>query len=132
MSTVATPEIPQSQCSSIGQAVWVNVHSYSFCIRYFLSTAGGGTGKPIVFLQGDQLGRLDGRTNNFNPPPATRDTDTSKLLNFADGLSKAAKSPAIYDARRRRLRYGHITGLEKRIANMLACHGIASCAGLRA
>ncbi len=89
----------QPKCSLTGHAVWVEVHGQSFCIRYFLSTAGGATGKPIVFLQGDQFGRLDAQSHNFNPPPDTQDTDTAKLLGFADVVSRAAGAPAIYLAR---------------------------------
>ncbi len=92
-------EISQGQCSQMGQAVWVNMHGHGFCIRYYLSTAGGVSGKPIVFLQGDQFGTMDGRTKSFNPPADTKDTDTDNLLKLADSFSKAAKTPAIYLAR---------------------------------
>ena len=92
-------EINPAQCSAIGDAVWVNVHNQGFCIRYFLSTEGGASGKPIVFLQGDQFGALDPRSRNFYPSPEIRDTDTTKLMGLATALSRAARTPAIYLAR---------------------------------
>ena len=92
-------EISQNQCSQTSQAVWVSMHGHNFCIRYYLSTAGGVSGKPIVFLQGDQFGTMDIKTKNFNPPADTKDTDTDNLLKFADNFSKAAKAPGIYLAR---------------------------------
>lgn len=91
--------ISAQQCSMIGEAVWVNIHNQGFCIRYYLSTEGGSTGKPIVFLQGDQFGRLDPRTRNFSPSPELRDTDTAKLRNLAHSMSRAGRTPAIYLAR---------------------------------
>lgn len=91
--------ISQPHCASIGQAVWVQQHGHGFCIRYYLSTAGGETGKPVVFLQGDQFGALNLHTGTFDVPNGTRDTESEALMRIAENLSKAAKGPAIYLAR---------------------------------
>jgi len=91
--------ITQAQCAAIPQTVWVNAMGQIFCIRYFMSTIGGAGRRPVVFLQGDQFGRLDGTTRNFNPPPDTKDTNTDDLIRFADSFSKMAGTTAIYLAR---------------------------------
>lgn len=91
--------ISSQQCSTIARAVWVNQHGYGFCIRYYLSTAGGESGKPIVFLQGDQFGALNLRTGTFEVPNGTKDTESENLIRLADNMSRGAKGPAIYLAR---------------------------------
>lgn len=89
------------QCSALPQAVWISTHGKSFCIRYYLSTAGGDGKRPVVMLQGDQLGRFDARFGQFHPAPDQKvtDTDTDNLVKFADRISKTAGGPAIYLAR---------------------------------
>lgn len=91
--------IPQEQCEALPRAVFVAVSGREFCIRYYLSVAGG-TGKgPLVFLQGDRLGRLDGQTGEFAPGPRDRDLDTRDFNKIATLLSQQGGVPAIYLAR---------------------------------
>jgi hypothetical protein len=70
-------------------------------MRYYLSVAGGVGCRPVVMLQGDQLGRFDARSERFElaPNAKTEDTDTDNLVKLADVLSKRFHSPAIYLAR---------------------------------
>ena len=42
-----------AQCAAIPMTVWLKVMGRDFCIRYYLSTAGGEGSRPVVFLQGD-------------------------------------------------------------------------------
>lgn len=91
--------VTQAQCAAIHQTVWVSVMEQDFCIRYYISTAGGEGKEPVVFLQGDKLGRLNTQSRVFEPRPEEKDTDTSELIRFADGFSKAARTTAIYLAR---------------------------------
>jgi len=92
--------ITKEQCAALPQAVWVKPYGRDFCVRYYLSTAGGQGRKPLVFLQGDKFGTLDGKTQTFkNVPPETKDIDTNNLVKVADGLSKQAKTTGIYLAR---------------------------------
>ncbi len=91
--------ISQEQCEALPRAVFVAVAGRDFCMRYYLSVAGG-TGKaPLVFLQGDRLGRLDGQTGEFSPGPRDRDIDTKDFNRIATLLSQQAVLPAIYLAR---------------------------------
>src|ERR1700680_3183796 len=54
--------ITHAQCDATAQTVWLNVHGRDFCVRYYLSTAGGEGPRPVVFLQGDQLGKFNTKT----------------------------------------------------------------------
>jgi hypothetical protein len=91
----------QAQCSELPQAVWITAAGKSFCMRYYLSTAGGTGDRPVVMLQGDQIGRFDPRTQQFEiaPEAKTEDTDTDNLMKLADAMSRRFKGPAIYLAR---------------------------------
>ena len=88
-----------AQCAALPQAVWLNVMGRDFCIRYYLSTAGGESARPVVFLQGDRLGRLNLKTGEFTPGPRDKDLDTDDFVRIADALSRQTKTAAIYLAR---------------------------------
>jgi hypothetical protein len=89
----------RAQCAAIEQAVWLNVSGRDFCVRYYLSTAGGEGARPVVFLQGDYFGRLDPKTWSWADPSDAKDINTDDLMRMADGFSKLAKTTAIYLAR---------------------------------
>jgi hypothetical protein len=91
--------ITRPQCAAIEQAVWVNVSGREFCVRYYLSTAGGEGRRPLVFIQGDYLGKLDPKTWTWVDPSDAKDINTDDLMRMADGFSKLAKTTAIYLAR---------------------------------
>jgi hypothetical protein len=88
-----------AQCAALPQAVWLNVMGRDFCIRYYLSTAGGESTRPVVFLQGDRLGRLNLKTGEFTPGPRDKDLDTDDFVRIADALSRQTQGAAIYLAR---------------------------------
>ncbi len=87
----------QAQCSELPQAVWITASGKSFCVRYYLSVAGGTGDSPVVMLQGDQIGRFDPRTQTFEvaPEAKTEDTDTDNFVKYADAMSPRCKGPAI-------------------------------------
>jgi pimeloyl-ACP methyl ester carboxylesterase len=88
-----------AQCSAITDTVWVTVSGRDFCVRYYLSTAGGEGLRPVVFIQGDYFGKLDPRTWSFPDPSDAKDINTDDLMKMADAFSKLAKTTAIYLAR---------------------------------
>ncbi len=89
----------QAQCTAIAQAVWVNTYGQDFCVRYYLSTAGGEGPQPVVFLNGDSNGPLKLNPRSWADPSKAQDVDTNDLMAGADGLSKTVKTTAIYVAR---------------------------------
>jgi dienelactone hydrolase len=88
-----------AQCAAMPAAVWVKSSGHEFCIRYYLSTAGGEGARPVVFLQGDRLGRLNLRTGEFSPGPRDRDLNLGDFQRIADILSRQNRTTAIYLAR---------------------------------
>jgi hypothetical protein len=91
----ATP----AQCAAIPHAVWLKADGRDFCIRYYLSTAGGESSRPVVFLQGDRLGKLNPQTGEFAPTSRDKDVDTESFTRTADSMSRQYKTTAIYLAR---------------------------------
>jgi len=98
----------RDQCAATPQTVWLNVDKQDFCVRYYLSTARGEGRRPVVFLQGDQIGQVNIRTWQWIPisedikatnPASYRDANTDDLMRWADAFSKMAKTTAIYLAR---------------------------------
>jgi hypothetical protein len=92
-------QMTPAQCAAIPSTMWLTVAGRQFCIRYYLSAAGGEGSRPVVFLQGDKLGRLNTRTGVFSPKPNTKDVNTDNLKRFADRLSRTTRTTAIYLAR---------------------------------
>jgi hypothetical protein len=92
-------EMTAAQCAAKPDAVWVTAFNRSFCIRYYMSTAGGSGSKPIVILSGDKLGPYTYSTRSFAPGPDDKDVDTANLMKRADAHSRSAGTTAIYLAR---------------------------------
>src|ERR1700694_4962671 len=63
----------RAQCVAIEQAVWLAVAGRDFCVRYYISTAGGEGPRPVVFLQGDYFGKLDPKTWSWVAPSDAKD-----------------------------------------------------------
>ncbi len=85
-----------AQCAAIPMTVWVTTAGRGFCMRYYLSNAGGRGDVPLVFLQGDYLGPLNLKTGAWSPGPNEKDINTDDLMKTADAISKRAKTTAIY------------------------------------
>jgi dienelactone hydrolase len=88
--------IARVQCEATSQTVWLI--GRDFCVRYYLSTAGGEGPRPVVFLQGDKLGELSQKWT-WIEPSKVEDIDTDELMKIADVFSRMAKTTAIYLAR---------------------------------
>jgi hypothetical protein len=91
--------ITHAQCDATAQALWLNVHGHDYCVRYYLSTAGGEGLRPVVFLQGDQKVTLNVKTWNWIDTSDFTDMDTDDLMRTADRFSKIAKTTAVYVGR---------------------------------
>jgi predicted esterase len=88
--------VTQQQCAAIPQAVWVAVMGRNFCMRYYLSTAGGESSRPVVFLQGDLDCKPDLKTLTCSFGPDAQAENTDDLVKYADDVSKETKTTAIY------------------------------------
>jgi pimeloyl-ACP methyl ester carboxylesterase len=45
--------VSESQCKTLRNAVWVRVDGTGYCVRYWISTAGGSKDDAVVFVHGD-------------------------------------------------------------------------------
>jgi hypothetical protein len=91
--------ITHAQCDATAQTLWLSLQGRDFCVRYYLSTAGGEGLRPVVFLQGDQLGKFNTKSWTWIDTSEAKDVDTDDIMKIADGFSKEAKTTAIYLAR---------------------------------
>src|SRR5690606_2931300 len=91
--------VTEAQCAAIHQTVWVTVMEQDFCIRYYISNAGGEGSQPVIFLQVDKLGRRTTQSRGFEPHPQEKALNTADLIGLAHGFSRAARTTAIYLAR---------------------------------
>jgi len=104
----------RDRCAATPQTVWLNVDKQDFCVRYYLSIAGGEGTRPVVFLTGDHFTTVSAKTWQWIPiskdknagvtydptnPTQHGDVNTDDLPRTADAFSKMAKTTAIYLAR---------------------------------
>ena len=95
----------REQCAAIQQTLWLNVYGRDFCVRYYLSTAGGEGSRPVVFWNGDSNGpititkRAGNVTFSWEDPSKAFDVDTDSFMAVADQFSKMTKTTAIYIGR---------------------------------
>jgi dienelactone hydrolase len=68
-STVLTRgvSISESQCKTLRNAAWVRVDGAGYCVRYWISTAGGAKDEAVLFIHGD-LGdaKTPGKLNRYS------------------------------------------------------------------
>jgi pimeloyl-ACP methyl ester carboxylesterase len=98
----------REQCAATAHTVWVKVYGQDYCVRYYVSNAGGEGSRPVVFLTGDYFWRINVNTWQWIPPGkgssvsfegTDRDINTDDLVKTADAFSKLTKTTAIYLAR---------------------------------
>jgi pimeloyl-ACP methyl ester carboxylesterase len=89
----------REECEAKPQTLWLNVYDQDFCVRYYLSTAGGEGSRPVVILNGDRNGPIDSNRWDWKDPSKAKDTDTDRLIGLADSFSKRARTTAIYIGR---------------------------------
>src|SRR5215210_7216521 len=51
----------EAQCKALATALWLRVNGRRFCIRYWISTAGGSKNDALISLHGDIGGLIDGK-----------------------------------------------------------------------
>ena len=53
--------VSETKCQEIVAAVWVQVDGRGYCVRYFMSNAGGSRDTPLVFFNGDIVDTRNGK-----------------------------------------------------------------------
>ncbi len=49
----------REECAAKPQTMWLNVYDQDYCVRYYISTAGGQGSRPVIVLNGDHNGPVD-------------------------------------------------------------------------
>ena len=96
--TLRGVRMTREECAAKPQTLWLNVYGLDFCVRYYLSTAGGEGTRPVIILNGDSGGTIT-KGWTWKDPSRAKDTDTDKLMLSTERFSKWAKTTAIYIAR---------------------------------
>jgi pimeloyl-ACP methyl ester carboxylesterase len=86
----------REECAANPQTLWLNVYGQDFCVRYYLSTAGGQGSLPVVILNGDHNGPVDLTRWTWADPSKASDINTDNLIGIANHFSKMAKTTAVY------------------------------------
>ena len=76
--------------------LWVKVENRGFCVRYWLSTAGGNKDEALVAFHGDIGGRIDGKLQLLEQ---ARSVSDESLQNDADNGSRLYRGPYFWIAR---------------------------------
>ena len=100
-------DITAEACGQIRHAVWVTAYGHGFCMRYYVSVAGGSDAQPVVYLSGDKptfdtlhenirSGKHRSRARkNSNQERRAKDIDTADLADQARKLSRRTGATAI-------------------------------------
>jgi dienelactone hydrolase len=59
--------IDERQCKALGSALWLHVDRRAFCVRYWMSTAGGRKDEALLYVHGDIGGVVDGKVGLADP-----------------------------------------------------------------
>ena len=101
-------EMTAEDCAPIRNAVWVTAYGQGFCMRYYLSTAGGTDDVPVVFLNGDRptFDELHENVRERENPQSnsaeqvsgskSKDIDTADLAEQAHKISRRTGNTVIY------------------------------------
>jgi dienelactone hydrolase len=82
--------VSEAQCRQLALAVWVKVDGRGFCVRYFMSTAGGNKDAALVFFNGDILSTRGGKPTLA---PGATNLTAGGLERFARVWSRLYKGP---------------------------------------
>jgi hypothetical protein len=53
--------VTEADCRGLSGRLWVRAENRGFCVRFWLSTAGGSRDEALVAFNGDIGGRIDGK-----------------------------------------------------------------------
>jgi dienelactone hydrolase len=88
--------VTEADCRALTGRLWVRVENRGFCVRFWLSTAGGSRDEALVAFHGDIGAMIDGK---LQLSKAAKPTSDGKLQNAADYGSRLYWGPYIWIAR---------------------------------
>src|SRR5262249_9151986 len=88
--------VTEADCKAQSGRLWVRVENRGFCVRFWISTAGGSKDEPLVRFHGDIGGRIDGKLQLVE---AARSVSDESLQKQADYISRLYRGPYFFIAR---------------------------------
>jgi hypothetical protein len=67
--------ITHAQCDATPQTLWLSAYGQDYCVRYYLSTAGGEGARPVVFLNSDRFWPVNPKTWQWVPSTVKKNRD---------------------------------------------------------
>jgi dienelactone hydrolase len=84
--------VSEAQCRQLPLAVWVKVDGRGFCVRYFMSTAGGVKEAALIFFDGDIASTKNGKPTLA---PGATNLTAGMLTRIAQVWSRLYRGPYI-------------------------------------
>ena len=88
--------VTEADCRALSGRLWIRAENRGFCVRFWLSTAGGSKGEALVAFNGDIGGRIDGKLQLLEQ---ARSISDESLQNAAGYGSRLYRGPYIWIAR---------------------------------
>src|SRR4029077_4790496 len=88
--------VTEADCKAQMGRLWVKVDNRGFCVRFWLSTAGGSKDEALVAFNGDIGGRIDGKLQLLEQVRSISDESQQKA---ADNGSRLYRGPYFLIAR---------------------------------
>jgi hypothetical protein len=78
--------VPEADCRAQIGRLWVRVESRGFCVRFWLSTAGGSKDEALVAFHGDIGGRIDGKLQLLEQARSISDESLQRAADYGSSL----------------------------------------------
>jgi pimeloyl-ACP methyl ester carboxylesterase len=88
--------VTEADCRAQIDRLWVKVEKRGFCVRFWLSTAGGSTDEALVAFHGDIGGRIDGKLQLVEQARPISDESLQKVAGYG---SRLYRGPYFFIAR---------------------------------
>jgi hypothetical protein len=78
--------VSEADCKALSSRLWVRVENRGFCVRFWLSTAGGSKDEALVAFNGDIGGRIDGKLQLVEQARSVSDESLQKAADYGSRL----------------------------------------------
>ena len=82
--------VTEADCKAQSGRLWVRVENRGFCVRFWLSTAGGSNDEPLVYLHGDIFDMINGKPQLLELARAVSDESQQKAADYGSRLYRGA------------------------------------------
>ena len=86
--------VTEADCRALSGRLWVRAENRGFCVRFWLSTAGGSKDEALVAFHGDIGGMIDGKPQLLEPARPVSDESLQKAAD-TDRVSIGARTSGL-------------------------------------